>query len=464
MFAPESAPRVRAVRPSIHAAQVERAAGAYPRELQGWYAISILMVITIASFLDRQLPALLVDPIRHEFRISITQFSLLQGAAFALLYSVIGIPFGRFVDVANRRNLIIFGLVVWSAMTVLCGLARSYGMLLAARSGVGIGEACLAPAAYSMIADYFAPLKRGRALAVYFTALAIGGGLSMLAGGAILGALPANGVALPWLGELPAWRVMFLVAGAPGLPLATLLLTVREPLRLSHQGRAIDANARPPQVRELMSFIFKWRSVFFRLFAVQALAGLIGYSVVGWAVVVLGRTLALPNAQAAMLLGVCVMMGGLGGALAGGFLSDLLERRAVLAARLRVTMLGTLIILPAGVVWPLAHSAPLTLFALTLTMLGGAMATGSGPATFQEIVPNQMRGQIIAVYLLIASLFGIGLGPTSVAWLASRLSAGENGLSYALASVAGVASALAVVLAATALSAYMRLRDEVARG
>ena len=134
----------------------------FPPAARAWSVIARLWLVTLFSQLDRQLPALLVQPLKAEFALTDTQFSLLQGYGFAIAYTLMGLPFGRLVDRTNRRNLILIGILVWSAMTVLAGFATSYAQLMLARIGVGVGEAVLAPAAYSIIADYIAPARRGR--------------------------------------------------------------------------------------------------------------------------------------------------------------------------------------------------------------------------------------------------------------------------------------------------------------
>src|ERR1700749_1649070 len=150
----------------------------YPNVAYAWYVVALLFAATLVSQLDRQFPALLVRPLKHEFALSDTAFSLLQGYGFAIFYTLAGLPLGRLVDRGNRRNLICVGLLFWSTATGLFAFAHSYTQLLLARVGVGIGEAVLAPAAYSMIADYIEPSRRGRALAVYYVSIAIGSGAS----------------------------------------------------------------------------------------------------------------------------------------------------------------------------------------------------------------------------------------------------------------------------------------------
>src|SRR3990167_7204618 len=166
----------------------------YPAPRYAWYVIGVLFAVTLLSQLDRQLPALLVRPLRKEFGISDTAFSLLQGYAFAVFYTLAGLPLGRLVDRGSRRNLIFVGLLFWSAATALFAFGQTYTHLLLARVGVGIGEAVLAPAAYSLIADFVAPRRRGRALAVYYVSIAIGsGGAPPLGGGVVAGVPPGAG-------------------------------------------------------------------------------------------------------------------------------------------------------------------------------------------------------------------------------------------------------------------------------
>lgn len=204
----------------------------YPSARYAWYVIAVLFAATLLSQLDRQLPALLVRPLRKEFGFSDTAFSLLQGYAFAIFYTLAGLPLGRLVDRGNRRNLTFVALLFWGAATALFAFGQSYTHLLLARVGVGIGEAVLAPAAYSLIADCIAPARRGRAMAIYYVSIAIGSGASLLLGGWLLAAIPPHGLAIAGGGSVPAWRLAFVAAALPAVPLALLLLvTVREPAR-----------------------------------------------------------------------------------------------------------------------------------------------------------------------------------------------------------------------------------------
>src|SRR5258706_5383012 len=186
---------LRAAAPIQAAAPSAKSNPAYPSLRYAWYAIGVLFAVTLLSQLDRQLPALLVRPLRKEFGISDTGFSLLQGYAFAVFYTLAGLPLGRLVDRGHRRNLIVVGLVFWSAATILFAFGQSYTHLLLARIGVGIGEAVLAPAAYSLIPGWVEPKRRGRALPVFYVSIAIRSGAALLAWGRLFGGGSPPGVA-----------------------------------------------------------------------------------------------------------------------------------------------------------------------------------------------------------------------------------------------------------------------------
>ena len=200
---------------------------AYP-----WMVVAILMIAYVFSFVDRQILNLLVGPIRRDLGISDTQMSLLMGFSFAIFYTILGIPLGRLADRVSRRGLITTGVLVWSAMTALCGFAYSYWQLFLCRIGVGVGEATLSPAAYSMIADYFPPERRATAISVYSMGIFLGSGLAFLLGGLVIKFAVAQGtMALPLIGEVRPWQLVFFVLGGSGIVFSLAFLLVREPPR-----------------------------------------------------------------------------------------------------------------------------------------------------------------------------------------------------------------------------------------
>ena len=223
-----------------------------------WYVVGILLLAQVFSFLDRMIMGLLVGPIRSSFDISDTQYSLLAGLAFSLFYAVMGLPMARIADGGNRRNLIAIGITVWSFMTAMCGLAKGYWTLFIARMGVGIGEATLGPAAYSVITDYFPKQVLARALSVFMIGVTLGSGFAYMLGGAVVGYVEGMGqLSFPLVGEVEGWQLTFFIVGLPGLLVALLVrLTVREPAR---QGDTTDVGL---PMSEVATYIYQNRRAY----------------------------------------------------------------------------------------------------------------------------------------------------------------------------------------------------------
>ncbi len=414
----------------------------YPSERYGWYVILVLFLVTVLSQMDRQLPTLLVGPIKAQFAISDTAFSILQGYAFAIVYTLAGIPLGRLVDRGHRRNLILAGLLFWSLMTMLSGFATNYWQLFVGRMGVGVGEAVLAPAAYSMIADTIRPERRGRALAIYYMSIGIGSGASLLLGGLILQGLPADGVELPGLGRLDTWRWMFLLAGAPGILVAGLLLTVGEPRRQDH-GRS---NPSAPSIRDVGHFLYRQRATFSRVLVYPAILAVIGYGSLAWAPTMLQRRFDIPSAESGVTIGLLIAICGTLGTLISGWLSDYWHAKNHTSARFKVTLVGQCLLLPTVSVWSLMPDPFWCCTLLGISLVGLAIAQTAAPVAIQEITPNRMRGQLIAIYLLLGGLLGIGLGPTLVALITDQLFNDNAMLHWSIALSAAPLSAVGLWL------------------
>ncbi|MEO8453216.1 MAG: MFS transporter, partial [Gemmatimonadota bacterium] len=197
-----------------------------------WYLLGVLTLAYTFSFIDRQILNLLVAPIRRDLALTDFDMSLLQGFAFAIFYTLLGIPLGRLADRTDRRRLVAAGIALWSIMTVVCGAARTYGQLFVARIGVGVGEAALSPAAYSLIADSFPRERLGRAASIYNFGVHFGSALALIVGGAIVQQVSGPGlIDLPLIGQIHRWQIVFWAVGLPGLLVALLALTIREPAR-----------------------------------------------------------------------------------------------------------------------------------------------------------------------------------------------------------------------------------------
>jgi MFS family permease len=415
-------------------------------------ALVVLMGAAIVSLLDRQILILLVEPIRADLRLTDTQISILQGLAFALFYSVAALPIGQLVDRINRRNLIIVGIVLWSAATILCGLSRSFQSFLIARLGVGFGEACLNPAAYSLLCDYFPPERRGRAYGLFASAGSAGSGIALLLGTAVFAALGASTLLLvPFLGPLAAWKIVFVICGFIGFVMAVLLAVVPEPPRL--ETASTGKGARLPDQISYFRGNYNLIGMFLCAFALMSLARF-GY--VAWITAFYMRSFGRSVPQAGLITALLLIGGGLVGCLLGGWVGDRVKSADRRGGRLLVPLWSGLLSIPALLGWLLADRIEYSVaFGCIFSALGVAGLT-MGPLALNELVPNELRGRMAAVYMLIVGLLGIGFGPTAVALVTDYVFRDVHALRYSLLLVTLPASLVASLLIWLMLPSYSR--------
>jgi MFS family permease len=367
---------------------------------------------------------------------------------------VLGVPIARLADRSNRKLLIVVGVTIWTAMTAISAFATTYTELLLARIGVGIGEATLAPAAMSMIADYFARDRVARALGVFSMGVYLGAGLALLAGSAVVAAVAASGgFHLPGIGMLDAWRLTFLVAALPGILVVALMLTVREPARTEF-GVASSSGKHAADLRELLGFLSAHR----RLIA----AHVIGYGAIGtavtaylvWAPEMLRRAYDIPISQAGLLYGVLLLTFGTAGPYLGGWLAQRAAAAGHVDAEIRVSLISTLLLIPVCVLAPLMPTLTGALLVLPLAVLLLSLPQGLAPAVLQLVAPNRLRAQVMAAFILLAVIFAYTVGPTAVPLCAKWVFGSEQELDRALALVCGILTPVGAVALAAARRPY----------
>ena len=431
-----------------------------PAPRYAWYVVALLTLAYVFSFIDRQILNLLVGPIQQDLGIGEKQMSLLMGASFAVFYTFFGIPLGRLADTWSRRWLVVLGIAFWSLMTAGCGLAHKFWQLALARMGVGVGEAALSPAAYSLIADYFPPERRSTALGVYGMGIYIGSGLALILGGLVVkfAAAQENAV-LPLVGAVRSWQVVFFIVGLPGLLVALLLLTIREPVR---QGtRKKSAAGVPPAVvvpplREVWAYMSGNRGTFTCLYVGVATAALGIYGALAWVPTFFIRRHGWTAGDTGLVFGLIVGIGGTAGMATGGRLADWLHGRGKSDANLRVALLGVVAWLPFGALYPIVASAWWAAALLVPFYFFGSMPFGLAPAAIQQLMPNTMRGQASAIYLFVINLIGLGLGPTIVATLTQDVFQDKNAVHLSLLVTGVFAQVCAAVLLWRGLEHYRR--------
>lgn len=377
-----------------------------------WYVIVVLLLAQMFSFLDRMIMGLLVGPIRESFAISDTQYSLLAGLAFSLFYALMGLPLARIADSRSRRNLISIGITVWSFMTAVCGMARDFWSLFFARIGVGVGEATLGPAAYSMITDYFPKGSLARALSVYTLGVTLGSGFAYMLGGAVVGYVQTlDEVVVPLLGEIEGWQLAFFIVGLPGLLVALLLYTtVREPVR---QGIQSTDGLLP--VKQVMAYLWQRRRAYgAHIFGISVFV-MVVYALNLWGPTYFIRTFGYSAAQAGWTFGLVMLIAGSAGLLLAGLVADKWMQRGVTDAYVRLILVSIVCMAPPAVALGFVESPALGILVMSLAVFFSAFQGGIAGGTLQLMTPNRLRGQVMALYLLVANLIGLGLGPTVLA-------------------------------------------------
>ncbi len=438
----------------------------YPPAAYSWYVVGVLMVVYVFSFMDRQVLGLLVGPIKRDLDISDTQFSYLMGLSFAVFYTFFGIPIGRLADSISRRGLIVNGLFFWSLMTTGCGLASRYWHFLLLRMGVGVGEASLSPAAYSMISDSFPRHRLATAISVYSMGIYLGTGLSYLIGGLVvrwIGAEPY--LTLPLVGEMRSWQIVFFALGLPGLALTLLFVTVKEPIRRGVRRSPIGPGEKVAVVsvsNVAAYFSTNWKTLVCHNVGF-ALLSLSSYGTTSWIPAFFHRTHGWEAADVGVMYGAIVAIFGTTGIVFGGWLADRIGRTGTTASKMHVGLLAAIIWASTGIAYLLVPSGTVAMLLLVPTVFFVAMPFGVAPAAIQEMMPNTMRGQASAVYLFVVNLIGLGLGPSAIAWVTDFGFGDEAMLRYSILIVTTAAHTVSALLLWAGIKQFRhstRRRDE----
>jgi len=427
---------------------------AYP-----WYIVSLCMLAYIFSFIDRQVITLLIEPIRADLQISDTEFSLLHGLAFAMLYAVAGIPIARLADSRSRPVIISVGIFVWSLATAACGTAKNFVQLFLARMAVGVGEAALSPSAYSMITDSFPKSKLGLALGVYSSGSFLGGGLAFIIGGAAIAVVQQWGEQVfPVIGVVKPWQMTFFMVGLPGLLVAALFFfTIKDPER-----KGVDPDSVAFSFGEVLRYIGGHRATFAAHYLGFGFLALALFALMNWAPAYFLRKFGMPVQEVGLYLGLVVLIGNSAGVLASGWLTDYFTRRGYRDAPMRAGMVGGI-----GLAIPALLFSQFDGFGGSLALLAVAMFFASFPlatsaAGLQFMAPNQMRAQVTALFFLSMNLLGITGGATLVALSTDYIFHDDTMVGYSMSLVSVMGAVLGVALLGWGLKYFAETEREVA--
>lgn len=437
----------------IDMSQPKAEARPVPRDgLYAWYVTILLTVAYAVAFVDRQILNLLVEPIKGQFTLSDTQISLLQGLSFTLAYVMMGPLFGRWTDIGNRRTIIWTGVTLWSVFTIFCGLSQTYWQLFGARMGVGGAEACLMPAAWSLLSDYFSKDKLPRAMSIFLMGPYLGGGLALIFGGLVIQQLGHVGpVDAGLFGLLAPWHLAFIVVGGPGLLLAALMLTVREPPRARAAGRAEQERF---TLTQIWRFLADRRAFYGAFYGGMSLHVIALYAFPAWIPSFLIRHYGVSMASVGLEYGASVLIAGSLGVWCGPYVAKFLTARGYVDAAFRTPALTTLGVVPFAVLLPFCPTYELALAAAVGVTFFYTLPMAMAASSIQMVTPNRMRGVVSSLYVFTVSIVGLGLAPTFIALITDRLFGDPGMVGWSLALVCSLSSIGASILMLRGLGAF----------
>ena len=430
----------------------------YPSRGYAWYVVIILYLAYTLSFVDRQIIAFLVDPIKADLHISEVQFGVLTGLAFTLFYTILGIPLGWLADRANRRNLMAVGIGAWSIMTGLCGIASNYWHLFLARIGVGVGEAALGPAAYSTISDNFPRDKRGLPMSVYSAGVLCGAGLANIFGGLVVQYAMNHGPqTFPIIGTVRPWQLSFLLVALPGIIVALMMMSVKESVRREKASAEGSVS-----LRETFRHLGRYRFAYLTLMLAPSCFALTNYGIMIWVPALYSRVFDWSRAEIGVPFGSIILVLGTAGLVCGGFVVQKVIKLGVSAAYSKVMIVTQLITLPGLALLVAVHSPYWTLGCIAYVMFFLPFHVGLAPAALHSITPNEMRGQVIAIYFFALNTIALALGAGYIIpSITQYVFQNDADVGKSLAIVATIASTIGVISLVVGIRAYNRAIEDI---
>jgi MFS family permease len=433
-----------------------------PPARTAWAATAILTAIFALAYVDRQVLAILAEPIKLDLGLSDSEIGLIIGFAFFVSYSLAAIPLGQLVDRMSRRRVIGCGVAAWSVLTAASGMAGSFWQLLGARALVGVGEASIVPAGASLIGDYFPPHRRMRASTVFMFGGTCGAALAYMLGGVLLKAFePLDGVPLPLIGARKPWQLVFLTLGALGVLFVLLSLFIREPRRASRGEEPAAGGA--GGMKEIAGYLFGEARGLLAIIASLGCMLLMAFGLIAWLPALFARRFGWPPDKTGAVVGAIALFTAILGMVLSNVITERFAKRdpADAIPRTALWFCGLSAIPMIGsTLLPKGEWVAIALFPALTCMMGFApLAQGA----IQVSVPSRMRGRVNGVYVLVTSLFSAALGPSVVPLFTDFVFRDEMKLHYSLAAtgVVGIPLAFGLVLYARRRFADLVRKAEV---
>lgn len=429
----------------------------YPSRRAGYSAVAVMTLAQVFAFIDRQIPAMLVEPIKQDFNLNDSQIALLGGAAFSIFYAIMALPIGYAVDRYKRVNVLGTGIFVWSLMTTLAGLANSFGRLFGARIGVAVGEAVMAPVSVSLVSDYFPQNKQGKPMGVITAGVYLGIGATLIGGGYLIDYLTdIGGITIPGIGYFKPWQATFLLVGIPGILISIAAFMLHEPKRLGLSK--MQDNSKPINI---FSHLKTNKTTLFPMFGGLIFMALIFYSFTFWAPSMMVRTYGLSLTEVGFSLGIITIIASILGTISSGTVVDYLRSRGHSDAPIRTGMYACIFATPAICLAPIVDSLFLTWALIGIYLFFISSFAPIGLLAVSGISGNEVKGQMAAVHAFLMMAFGLSLGPQITAFFTDFVLMDESKLGYAMALTGALVLPVAAIFFKISSSSYQKAYEEL---
>ena len=431
----------------------------YPSRKTGYSAVVVMTLAQVFAFIDRQIPAMLVEPIKQDFSLNDSQIALLGGAAFSIFYAIMALPIGYAVDRYKRVNVLGTGIFVWSLMTTLAGLANSFGRLFGARIGVAVGEAVMAPVSVSLVSDYFPQNKQGKPMGIITAGVYIGIGATLIGGGYLIDYLTdIGGITIPGIGYFKPWQATFLVVGIPGILISFAAFMLHEPRRL---GLA-QTSEKDSKSINIFSHLIKNKSTLIPMFAGLIFMALIFYSFTFWAPSMMVRTHDLTLTEVGFSLGIITIISSILGTISSGAVVDYLRSKGRTDAPIRTAMFACIFAMPAICLAPLVENVVAAWMLIGIYLFFISSFAPIGLLAVSGVSSNEVKGQMAAVHAFLMMAFGLSLGPQITAFFTDFILQDESKLGLAVSLTGGLVLPIAAVCFWMSLKRYRKAYDQLA--
>ena len=423
----------------------------YPDKKYGYSAVGILTLAQIFAFIDRQIPSMLVEPIKQDFNLTDSQIALLGGAAFSIFYAIMALPIGYAVDRYKRTRVLGIGIFLWSLMTALAGLANSFGRLFGARIGVAVGEAVMAPTSVSLVSDYFPENKQGKPMGIITSGVYIGIGITLLGGGFLIDYLTElGGLNLPLIGYVKPWQATFMIVGVPGLFVALGAFLLTEPKRFDEKVGQGNMEVR----KNVFLHINEHKKTLLPMFGGLIFMALIFYSFTFWAPTMMIRTYNISLTEAGFFLGIITIISSIAGTIFSGSVVDYLRNKNYRDAPVRAAMFAVLLAFPPIVLLSFVSSEIAAWICISIYLFFISSFAPLGLLAVSGVSSGNVKGQLAAIHAFLMMAFGLSIGPQLTAFFTDFIFMNSSHLNWSISATGAVVLPISALLFKMSLSRY----------